>query len=65
MTKDFRLRQDWRERKASKIGKADSGIFEQVILRIIPLIGGEVIQMVASSDIDSLISIEDDDFMYG
>lgn len=51
--------------KPVKIGKADSGIFEQVILRIIPLIGGEVIQMVASSDIDSLISIEDDDFMYG
>lgn len=34
---------DWRARKASKIGEADSGIFEQVIQRIIPLIGGELI----------------------
>ena len=31
----------WRDRKASLITKAENGVFDQVILRLIPLIGAD------------------------
>ena len=31
----------WKERKAKLITKADKGVFEEVIIRLIPLIGAE------------------------
>ena len=34
---------DWRTRKAKKIANADDGVLENVILRLIPLIGAEEI----------------------
>jgi len=32
---------DWRIRKAKKIANAENGVFENVILRVIPLIGAD------------------------
>jgi len=32
---------DWRQRKAKKITAAENGVFEEVLLRVIPLIGAD------------------------
>jgi len=32
---------DWRKRKAKKAARADEGVFNEVLLRIIPLIGAD------------------------
>lgn len=32
---------DWRARKAKKAARAEAGVFEQVLLRVLPLIGAE------------------------
>ena len=32
---------DWKERKAKKVAKAPKGVFDEVLARIIPLIGAE------------------------